>query len=73
MKRCFTSLKTIDGTSSMMKYQKICEAAKKNIHNSLSIKEYFRPKATQPISKKLKEEITNQLLNLFIWIIEHLN
>jgi len=65
--------KPIDGTSSMMKHQKIGEASKKNIHNSLSIKEYFRPKATQPILKKLKEKIINQLLNLFHWIIVHLN
>jgi hypothetical protein len=52
--------KSIDGTSSMTKHQKICDAAMKNIHNSsLSIKEYFRPKITQPIPKKLKEKITN--------------
>jgi hypothetical protein len=52
--------KSIDGTSSMMKHQKICAAAKKNSHNnSLSIKEYFRPKITQPIPKKFKEQITN--------------
>ena len=54
---------SMDGTSSMIKRKRICEETKKNIHNnSTSIHEYFRPKTVQPIPTKLKEKVTDAVV-----------
>jgi hypothetical protein len=51
--------KSMDGTSNMIKHSKLCQSANKNVQNtSISIKEYLRPKNSQPIPRMLKEKIT---------------
>ncbi|UJR13010.1 hypothetical protein I4U23_000036 [Adineta vaga] len=51
--------KSINGTSSMIKHKNMCEQVKKTVnHNSTSTQQYFRPKATQTVSKKVKEKVT---------------
>jgi hypothetical protein len=50
-----------DGTSSMIKHHKSCQTSNNttNRNQSLGIKEYFRPKKSQTIPRKIKEKITN--------------
>ncbi|CAF3571137.1 unnamed protein product [Rotaria socialis] len=44
----------------MIKHIKSCQTTNEDIPNtSLNVKEYFRPKTSQPIARMLKEKITN--------------
>ena len=52
--------RSICGTSNMIKHLKSCGIPKKIITNdTLGIKEYLRPKNSQPIPKMFKEKITD--------------
>lgn len=48
-----------DGTSNMIKHNKSCEKSVKTVSNNLvTIKDYLRPKSSEPIPKLFKDKVT---------------